>query len=64
MCGIFGIIARNAQVPTDMLERATASLAHRGPDDSGTVIVRDSARALVGVGETVGALLAPRKVFL
>jgi len=28
------------------------------------VFVRDSARTLVGVGETVGALLAPRKVFL
>jgi len=28
------------------------------------VFVRDPARALVGVGETVGALLAPRKVFL
>jgi len=28
------------------------------------VFLRDSARALVGVGETVGALLAPRKVFL
>ena len=28
------------------------------------VFVRDSGRALVGVGETVGALLAPRKVFL
>ena len=28
------------------------------------VFVRDSARAFVGVGETVGALLAPRKVFL
>lgn len=28
------------------------------------VFVRDSSRALVGVGETVGALLAPRKVFL
>jgi tRNA pseudouridine55 synthase len=28
------------------------------------VFVRDSARALVGVGETVGALLAPRKVFM
>jgi tRNA pseudouridine55 synthase len=27
------------------------------------VFVRDSARVLVGVGETVGALLAPRKVF-
>lgn len=28
------------------------------------VFVRDSARLLVGVGETVGTLLAPRKVFL
>ncbi len=28
------------------------------------VFVRDAARALVGVGEAVGALLAPRKVFL
>lgn len=28
------------------------------------VFVRDPARALVGIGETVGALLAPRKVFL
>ncbi len=50
MCGIFGIIARNAQVPADVLERATASLAHRGPDDSGTVIVRDSAPEPVEIG--------------
>ncbi len=28
------------------------------------VFVRDSSRVLVGIGETVGALLAPRKVFL
>jgi tRNA pseudouridine55 synthase len=28
------------------------------------VFVRDAARTLVGVGETVGALLAPRKVFV
>jgi tRNA pseudouridine55 synthase len=28
------------------------------------VFVRDSSRSLVGIGETVGALLAPRKVFL
>jgi asparagine synthase (glutamine-hydrolysing) len=50
MCGIFGIIARNAQVPADVLERATASLAHRGPDDSGMVIVRDSAPEPVEIG--------------
>ena len=28
------------------------------------VFVRDSGRRLVGVGEAVGALLAPRKVFV
>ena len=28
------------------------------------VFVRDESRMLVGVGETVGALLAPRKVFV
>jgi asparagine synthase (glutamine-hydrolysing) len=50
MCGIFGIVARNAQVSADVLERGTASLAHRGPDDSGTVIVRDSAPEPVEIG--------------
>jgi asparagine synthase (glutamine-hydrolysing) len=50
MCGIFGIISRNARVPADVLERATQSLAHRGPDDSGTVILRDSAREDVEIG--------------
>ncbi|MFZ1156243.1 MAG: asparagine synthase (glutamine-hydrolyzing) [Candidatus Sulfotelmatobacter sp.] len=50
MCGIFGIVARNAQVPADVLERATASLAHRGPDDSGTVIIHDSAPEPIEIG--------------
>jgi len=50
MCGIFGIIGLNARVPTEVLERATQSLAHRGPDDSGTVILRDSGQQPVEVG--------------
>ncbi len=50
MCGIFGIIARNARVPCELLERATQSLAHRGPDDSGTVILQDSAGEDIEVG--------------
>ncbi|MGB7600063.1 MAG: asparagine synthase (glutamine-hydrolyzing) [Candidatus Sulfotelmatobacter sp.] len=41
MCGIVGIIGFRASVPAELLERATRSLAHRGPDDSGTVILRD-----------------------
>jgi asparagine synthase (glutamine-hydrolysing) len=50
MCGIFGIVARNSQVRADVLERATASLAHRGPDDSGTVILRDTTPEPLEVG--------------
>jgi asparagine synthase (glutamine-hydrolysing) len=50
MCGIFGIVARDARVPADVLERATQSLAHRGPDDSGTVILHDSVRGPVEIG--------------
>lgn len=42
VCGIFGIVVHNARVPAGVLERATQSLAHRGPDDSGTVLLRDS----------------------
>jgi asparagine synthase (glutamine-hydrolysing) len=42
MCGIVGIVARGARVPDGVLERATESLAHRGPDDSGTIVLRDS----------------------
>ena len=40
MCGIFGILARNTEIPPGVLERATRSLAHRGPDDSGTVLLK------------------------
>ena len=43
MCGIVGIIGFKAPVSAEILERATQSLAHRGPDDGGTVILRDSA---------------------
>ncbi|HYA61794.1 MAG TPA: asparagine synthase (glutamine-hydrolyzing) [Candidatus Sulfotelmatobacter sp.] len=50
MCGIFGIIAQNGRIPADVLERATQSLAHRGPDDSGTVLLRDSASGPVEIG--------------
>jgi asparagine synthase (glutamine-hydrolysing) len=50
MCGIFGIIARNARVPTGVLEAATQSLAHRGPDDSGTVVLHDSNDQAIEIG--------------
>src|SRR5882724_4776416 len=50
MCGIVGILARNASVDSDLLERATQSLAHRGPDDTGTIIIRDTIPQAVEVG--------------
>ncbi len=50
MCGIFGIVAEKAQIPAGVLERATESLAHRGPDDSGTILLRDSVPDAVEIG--------------
>ena len=50
MCGIFGIVARNASLVPGLLERATQSLAHRGPDDSGTVIICETAPEPIEVG--------------
>ena len=51
MCGIFGIIGRGAPVPAGVLDRATQSLAHRGPDDSGTILLRGTAGNIeIGLG--------------
>ncbi len=50
MCGIFGIVARNARIPDGVLESGTQSLAHRGPDDSGTILLRDSVPDPVEIG--------------
>lgn len=50
MCGIFGIVSRGGVVSPDLLEKAARSLAHRGPDDSGTVIVDCSAAAPCQLG--------------
>ena len=58
MCGIFGIVARNARIPDGVLERGTQSLAHRGPDDSGTIVLRDSASDTeIGLGNRRLAIL-------
>jgi len=50
MCGIFGIAAQDARIPAGVLEGGTQSLAHRGPDDSGTVVLRESAPGPVEIG--------------
>jgi asparagine synthase (glutamine-hydrolysing) len=39
MCGIFGISTKNGGISRELLENATRSLAHRGPDDSGTAVI-------------------------
>jgi len=50
MCGIFGIVVRQARVAPELLERATLSLSHRGPDDSGTILVRVTSPEPVEIG--------------
>jgi asparagine synthase (glutamine-hydrolysing) len=57
MCGIFGIVAHKAHVPVDALERGTLSLAHRGPDDSGTIVVSGAEAGEVGLGTRRLAIL-------
>ena len=42
MCGIVGILTRKTQILSAALEQATRSLAHRGPDDSGTVLLQET----------------------
>src|SRR4030088_62920 len=39
MCGIFGVFAKGCGVSQEVVARAQRSLAHRGPDDSGTAII-------------------------
>ncbi len=38
MCGIFGIVSREGEIARELLARAQQSLAHRGPDSSGTFL--------------------------
>ena len=55
-------VVLDARLATDFRAGRLVPLAEPPPDKH--VFVRDSSRVLVGVGETVGALLAPRKVFV
>jgi asparagine synthase (glutamine-hydrolysing) len=59
MCGIFGILARNDSVSPKLLEQATDSLAHRGPDDRGTVVIQSNStpRLEIGLGSRRLAIL-------
>ena len=58
MCGIFGIVAHKARIAEGLVERGTNSLAHRGPDDSGTVVLSDDSPSIeVGLGNRRLAIL-------
>ncbi len=50
MCGIFGIVGKNARVAPEVLERGTQSLAHRGPDDSGTILLQAASPDPIEIG--------------
>ena len=53
MCGIFGIIARDSSIPPALLEKSARTLAHRGPDDSGTVVIDSGAEPYqIGLAHT------------
>jgi asparagine synthase (glutamine-hydrolysing) len=59
MCGIFGILAKHGSISPRLLEQATDSLAHRGPDDRGTVVIQanTTSRFEVGLGSRRLAIL-------
>ena len=50
MCGIFGVVSRGAPAANlgcaDLLAKAVQSLAHRGPDDSGTLLLQAGAEEI------------------
>ncbi len=58
MCGIVGFVARKGQVSPAVLEQATRSLAHRGPDDSGTLLLEETQSGTeIGLGHRRLAIL-------
>src|SRR5215831_9211766 len=52
MCGIFGIVARKGEVSREVLMRAQRSLAHRGPDDRGDVVIDSDRGYSIGLAHT------------
>src|SRR6202166_3264282 len=50
MCGIVGILTIKSSIPAGVLEQATRSLEHRGPDDSGTILIEETQPQPMQVG--------------
>jgi len=59
MCGIVGMVVRDNAIDPHLLAHATQSLAHRGPDDSGTAIIQGghAGEYAVGLGSRRLAIL-------
>ena len=56
MCGIVGIVTHNAPLDRELLKRVTLSLSHRGPDDSGDVVLHHGLSE-IGLGNRRLAIL-------
>jgi len=52
MCGIFGVVAKGGSVSQELVARAERSLVHRGPDDSGTIVIDSRQGCQVGFAHT------------
>jgi len=50
MCGIFGIVANDGNISREILENAVGTLAHRGPDDSGIIVIGGDPNSTIQVG--------------
>jgi asparagine synthase (glutamine-hydrolysing) len=50
MCGICGIVERSGPVDREVLQRMTAAIHHRGPDDEGFYVAPEEAQIAVGLG--------------
>ena len=46
MCGIFGIVTGVSPLSQELLEKATNCLAHRGPDDAGTILLKEAGQQI------------------
>ncbi len=56
MCGIAAIVkTETSGCPTEVLERMTDEVAHRGPDDSGSVLFRRCGTAWLATGDSDSA---------
>ena len=59
MCGISGFLDLETGVDTDVLQRMTAVIRHRGPDDEGYALIGRTGTAFYGGADTLPQLALP-----